>query len=173
MKVKSIDIKTILYTTDLSDTALHAFSYAASLANAYNAKLVILHVMEDYFAIEPSLRGLLQEDQWKAIKEGHVRDARESLSGKSRDNVIVQKALSQFSENARTGQYGKAVASDEVVVLFGDPVDKIIETSKEINCDLIVMGSHGHGLLQDLIGTTTRKVLKKSKIPVMSIPLEK
>ncbi|MGM0403213.1 MAG: universal stress protein [Thermodesulfobacteriota bacterium] len=173
MKIKPIDIKTILYTTDLSDTALHAFSYAASFANAYNAKLIILHVMENYLAIKPSLKALLQEDQWRAIKEEHVRETRETLSGKRRDNVIVREALSQFSENARSGQYGTSVASDEVIVLFGDPVDKIIETSKDKNCDLIVMGSHGHGLLHDIVGTTTRKVMKQSKIPVIAIPLEK
>lgn len=172
MKIKKIDIKTILYTTDLSDTALYAFSYAASLANAYNAKLIILHVMEDYQAIKPSLKALLQEEQWKAIKSDHVRETRETLSGKRRDNVIVRDILSQFSENARAGQYGESAASDEVIVLFGDPVEKIIATSKEKNCDIIVMGSRGRGLLQKIVGTTTSKVLKESKIPVVAIPLE-
>ncbi|MGM0404383.1 MAG: universal stress protein [Thermodesulfobacteriota bacterium] len=173
MQIKKIDIKTILYTTDLSDTALKAFSYAASLAAAYKAKLIILHVMDDYFAIEPSLKGLLQEDQWKAIKEAHVREARETLAGKSRSNLIVRDALAQFSENARAGDYGEPASSDEVVVLFGNPVDKILETAKEKNCDMIVMGSHAHGMLKNLLGTTTRKVIEASAVPVIAIPIDK
>ncbi|MBA2883150.1 nucleotide-binding universal stress UspA family protein [Desulfosalsimonas propionicica] len=172
MKIRNMDIKTILYTTDLSDTALHAFSYAASFADAYNSRLIILHVIEDYPAIEPSLKNLLHEEQWKAIKEKHIRDTRETLSGKSRDNRIVQEVLTRFSENAKAGRYGKTAASDEVMVLFGNPVEKIIETSKEKNCDLIVMGTHGHGLLQNLLGTTTHKVLSESKIPVVAVPID-
>jgi len=173
MEIKKIDVKTILYTTDLSDTALQAFSYAASLAGAYNAKLIILHVMDDYFAIEPSLKGLLQKDQWKAIKDAHVRETRETLVGKSRDNRIVREALAQFSENAREGQYGEPTASDEVLVVFGNPVDKIVETAKEKNCDLIVMGSHAHGMLQNFLGTTTRKVIESSAVPVVAVPIGK
>lgn len=172
MKIRNMDIKTILYTTDLSDTALHAFSCAASFADAYNARLIILHVIEDYPAIEPSLKNLLHEEQWNAIKEKHIRDTRETLSGKSRDNRIVQEALTRFSENAKAGRYGKPAESDEVMVLFGSPVEKIIETSKEKKCDLIVMGTHGHGLLQNLLGTTTHKVLSESKIPVVAVPID-
>ena len=172
MKLKNIDFKNILYTTDLSDTSLHAFSHAASLANKYNARLIILHIMEDYDAIEPQLAGILMEDQWQKIKESHIREARETLSGKSRGNVIVLDALTQFAENAQTGQNEKSFENDEVLVLFGDPVEKIIEISQAYNCDLIVMGSHGHNLLQDIIGTTTRKVLRKSRIPILTIHLD-
>ncbi len=37
----------ILYTTDLSETANFAFSYAASLANHYDAVITILHVLKE------------------------------------------------------------------------------------------------------------------------------
>ena len=42
------NIKMILYATDLSESARHAFGYAASLADRYGAKIVILHVIEDF-----------------------------------------------------------------------------------------------------------------------------
>ena len=171
MNVKNIAVKNILYTTDLSDTALHAFSYAASLANAYKARLIILHVMEDYDVIEPNLAGILMEDQWQKIKESHIREARETLSGKNRGNVIVQEALTRFSENVRADQETPSAPEDEVLVLFGDPVEKILEISKEKSADLIVMGTHGHGLLQDLLGSTARKVIKRSSVPVLTIPI--
>ena len=40
-------IKKILYATDLSENARYAFGYAVSLANQYDAKITILHVLED------------------------------------------------------------------------------------------------------------------------------
>ncbi|MGD8721592.1 MAG: universal stress protein, partial [Desulfobacterales bacterium] len=42
------DIKIILYATDLSENARRAFGYAASLANRYGAKIIVLHVIEDF-----------------------------------------------------------------------------------------------------------------------------
>ena len=41
------EIKKILYTTDLSANARFAFSYAASLANRYDAGITILHILEE------------------------------------------------------------------------------------------------------------------------------
>ena len=42
----SVKIENILYATDLSDSARHAFSYALSLANMYKANLILLHVLQ-------------------------------------------------------------------------------------------------------------------------------
>ena len=39
------EINKILYATDLSENARFAFGFAASLANRYNAKVTILHVL--------------------------------------------------------------------------------------------------------------------------------
>ena len=41
------EIKKILYSTDLSENSKFAFSYAASLANRYDAAITILHVLKD------------------------------------------------------------------------------------------------------------------------------
>ncbi len=48
MKLPNIQIKKILYATDLSETAVHAFSYAVSLANIYGASITILHVLAEF-----------------------------------------------------------------------------------------------------------------------------
>lgn len=174
MKTKKIDIKNILYTTDLSDTALHAFSYAASLANLYGAAITVLHVMGEYEydAVKHELSGLLSPEQWRSIKAHHEQDARASLVGKRRDNVMIRDALVQFTEDTRQPDAG--AQSDEVLVLYGDPVDKVIlETAKQRNADMIVMGMHGHGLIREIVGTTTSKVLRKAKIPVLTVRLDR
>ncbi len=48
MKLPDIQIKKILYATDLSKSAVHTFSYAVSLANMYGAGITILHVLAEF-----------------------------------------------------------------------------------------------------------------------------
>ena len=54
IKLPRVDIKNILYTTDLSANARYAFAYAISLANLYRAKLTILHVSPKMKTWKPS-----------------------------------------------------------------------------------------------------------------------
>jgi nucleotide-binding universal stress UspA family protein len=42
MILPKVDIKRILYATDLSESARHAFAYAVSLANLYGASITLL-----------------------------------------------------------------------------------------------------------------------------------
>jgi nucleotide-binding universal stress UspA family protein len=55
MQLPKIEVKKILYATDLSDSARYAFAYALSLANLYRSKLVMLHVLPE----DPDLDGLV------------------------------------------------------------------------------------------------------------------
>ncbi|MBL9174731.1 MAG: universal stress protein [Verrucomicrobiales bacterium] len=59
----------------------------------------------------------------------------------------------------------------ESVAMSGDVVDTILEVSDEREADLIVMGTRGHhGFLGLLRGTTTERVLRGAKCPVMAVP---
>ncbi|MDX2454296.1 universal stress protein, partial [Desulfosarcina sp.] len=61
---------------------------------------------------------------------------------------------------------------DEFVVIPGNPVDEILKQARELACDAIAMGAHKKGLLRSLyFGGTTKKVLRKTKRPVIIIPL--
>ena len=63
------NIKKILYPTDLSENAKHAFSYAADLAQRYDAMITILYVMEDMnYATEFQVRGMLGGKEWDRVK---------------------------------------------------------------------------------------------------------
>ena len=54
----------------------------------------------------------------------------------------------------------------------GNPVEKIISHSEQEKFDLIVMGTHGHGKLEDaMIGSTARRVVRRSEIPVLVVRL--
>ena len=175
MDMPQISIKRILYATDLSEHALHAFAYAVSLANKYGAEINLMHVLTEVPSLDSKVISYIGSERWEEIKQRHMEDARESLTGKLRRNPAIQEALDRFSKDA-TGATAakKEVKTDKVLVLRGSPVDQIIEQSEKLNCDLIVMGSHGHGNLTDaMLGSTARRVLRRSRQPVLVVRLPK
>jgi nucleotide-binding universal stress UspA family protein len=61
---------------------------------------------------------------------------------------------------------------DEIVVETGQPVEAILRHADEPDCDLVVMGSRGQGLVaQVMIGSTSRRVVRRCKKPVLIIRL--
>ena len=64
---------------------------------------------------------------------------------------------------------GKRGVETETVHRVGLPVDEILARAKK--ADYIVMGSHGHGAVYDLlVGSTTHGVLKQAPCPVVIVP---
>ncbi len=171
MNIPDISIKKILYTTDLSDSALKAFAYAVSLANQYQAAITILHVMMDYSNMESRISRFIGKDNMDRLRENRMKEVWETLSGKRRENVMIKDALALFSDSASNDEAGRGFVTDEVLVVKGNPVDQILAISRERDCDLIVMGTHGHGPIEDMIGSTARKVLRHSLIPVLAVRL--
>ena len=82
MTLPKINIKKILYATDLSENARLAFAYAISLANSYRAGLTILHVIAEQTDLEERIAGYVSDDVWAQIKQRHFDEAREALIGK-------------------------------------------------------------------------------------------
>jgi len=62
--------------------------------------------------------------------------------------------------------------TDEIVVAKGNVVDEILAETQARGIDLIVMGYHGHGKMEEaIVGSTTKRVLQQSKIPVLLVRL--
>ena len=172
MILPRIEIKKILYTTDLSETALHAFAYAVSLANTYKAGITILHVLFENPDVMSKISPYIGEDQWDEIRKRHYKEAREVLIGKKRDNVAIREVLEAFSQQIKATADDQSFETDEIIVERGNPVEQILKVAESRNCDLIVMGSHGHGILEEaLIGSTARRVLRQSTKPVLVVRL--
>jgi nucleotide-binding universal stress UspA family protein len=169
MKLSNIQIKKILYATDLSESAVHAFSYAVSLANMYDAGITILHVLAE-FPGEEFIVNMIDTDTWEEIKNRHYSEARDQLIGKKRDNVAIKEVLEAFSEEAKADAKDQTFVTDEVLIKHGTTAEVIVETAQEQNCDL--MGTHGHGTFADVfVGSTAKWVIKHSPIPVLVIRL--
>ena len=172
MILPTVEIKKILYTSDLSESAFHAFAYAVSLANQYDAGITILNVLIEDPDIESKVAPFIADSEWEEIKKRHYQEAREALIGKKRDNVAIQEVLENFSEKVKIEADSQAFVTDEIIVERGNPVDKILEVADSRNCDLIVMGSHGHSVIEEaLIGSTARRVVRRSTKPVLVIRL--
>lgn len=173
MILPKVTIKKILYATDLSPNARYAFAYAVSLANHYNATITMLHVLDEHPGIEASVISYIGEEQWAEIQRKHENEARQILIGKQKEDQSVMKdILDRFFQDAREEFENQSFVVDEILVKRGLPVDQIIQQAEETNCDLIVMGTRGHGTLTDvMLGSTAQKVLKRCKKNVLAVQI--
>ncbi len=168
-----VKIKKILYATDLSDYARKTFAYAVSLAKHYDASITIIHAVIDNPDVYSSVLGYIDKDKWEEIKKEHFDEAREALIGKKRSGVPVRQVLDQFCQDVKEKFCDQPFQTDEVIVTSGNPVEEILRCSEKCNCDIIVMGSRGHGSFVDaMIGSTSQRVLRRSKIPVLLVRLK-
>lgn len=167
------DIKKILFATDLSARARHAFEYAARLACRQGATIVLLHVMEEATAYTSShLKGFLGEDRWQELKKSQEDQARRILIGKKREGAMIKEAIGEFCRIAKSELGEQNVPTDEIIVSKGSVVDEIMAEAERSGCDLIVMGHYPRGKVGEaVVGSTTRKVLRYSRIPILLVPL--
>ena len=173
MDLPEVNVKKILYATDLSENARFAFAYAVSLAGLYKASITFIHVLPEVpDLLDKSVVGYISEERWEEIKSQNVEEAREAIIGKRRDHLAIRDALHQFSEDVRQSGNSDGFVTDDIIVVRGNPVEEILKYSEESNCDLIVMGTHGQGTLADaMMGSTARRVLRRSEKPVLVVRL--
>jgi nucleotide-binding universal stress UspA family protein len=166
------NVKTILFATNLTRSSVPAFEAAVAFALAFQAKIVLLHVLEkipDYIA--GRLAGMLGEDQWRQMMDAYQAEVRQKLIGKRSSSKLVRKALEHFCTQAGIGSAASAFQSREIVVAdSGDVAERIIETAIAQECDLIILGAHEGLFTKQAIGPTVKSVLIKSTIPVMVVP---
>lgn len=157
------EVKKILYATDLSESSRMTLSWAMALADKLKAKLIMLNVIEDVSS-SPSVQVYFSEQEWNQLKKRVNNEAVD----------IMKERLKEFCEEAKAAIPQCKYGADEIIVRRGNPVEKILLVAEEQQCDIIVMGSLGAGGLTDAImGSTARRVLRRSKIPVFVIPVKR
>jgi nucleotide-binding universal stress UspA family protein len=156
-------IKRILYATDLSENARYAFSYAADLAQKYSAQITIISVLETLGSnSETRLKDMLGTERWEQLKSEHAEGSVEKIKG--RVSGFCQEMDGQIDSCSKR--------VDDIRVPQGVPHVEILKTAKNIEADIIILGTHGHNILQDsLLGSTARRIVKDSQIPVLVIRL--
>jgi nucleotide-binding universal stress UspA family protein len=173
MSLQLPQIKKILFTTDLSSQTKHAFNYAAGLAHQYGATLTILYVMEDIPVPQSAnLQAFIGRDRWNELQQSHEQQIQQVLIGKKREGALIREALGDMITAAQKELPEQRVRSDEIVVTQGDPVDCISQEAEARQVDLIIMGYHTRGRIAEaFIGSVSRSVLRRSRVPVLLVPL--
>lgn len=158
-------IKNILYATDLSKNSAFAFRYAMALADSLDAKITILYILPMVdSAMEVPIITQMGEDQYIRLREEQSKETIEK----------IKERLREFTnrEAKNTKKHEERVSS--ILVHEGDTVDEILKTGKKLKSDLIIMGAHGKGILSHtFLGSVPDKVLRRSRIPVIVVPIPK
>jgi nucleotide-binding universal stress UspA family protein len=144
-----IDLKKILFPTDLSDAAGEAQKYACALAEKFGAELHILSVIQDMALVspDPNMPWLVPASNLQEVKDS------------------VEAALLKIPDPQWSA--GKTI---ERVIRIGVPFLEIIRYAKDEDVDLIVVGTHGRsGLSHVLLGSVAEKVVRKSPCPVLTV----
>jgi len=142
---------TILAAIDFSDSSDNAFQMALSMAKSFSARLLVLHVIN-----EPvDLRGFyVPHISFEKLEEEIEEGAQKMMESFCRQNIHDFKDF-------------------ECLIIAGLPYEQIIAQAEEKSADLIVIGTHGRaGLDHVLFGSTAEKVVRKSKVPVLTVRLE-
>lgn len=143
-------IKNILLPTDFSDNASNALRYGIELAKKFNAKLFILNV---YHIPLHNPDGAIFSDE-ELTKE--TINAKKEEFKKLKNNFL-----------------GLTMINYDTILEHGLAVDVILDKSKELNIDLIIMGTRGaSGIAKVLLGSNTATVVSKAECPVLAIPKE-
>jgi nucleotide-binding universal stress UspA family protein len=156
-------IKSILYATDLSENARYAYRYAASLAQHYEARITILHVIENLTAeAYLQIHGYVGEQRWKELEADKQADFVSRIQGR----------LSNFCDEISSDMDACTFQVEKILVKEGIAAEEILHQAELNDADAIVMGTRGYGMFRDaLMGGTARRVVRRSKIPVMVIRL--
>lgn len=149
----------ILYATDIGPGAPYVVRYALSLAHQYQGQIHVIHAMEPLSPFGQSLVELhISHNQSEAMHQAARDKARARLN--ERIDRLIEGETASIPE-------GRALIAS-VEVIEGFPAPTILAQAKKLAVDVIVMGTHRHTALGEaLLGSTARKVLHGSAIPVL------
>ena len=141
----SIKTSKILIPIDFSNQSMYALNQACSLAQTKNSKVYILSVIEE----QNKISSLFLDDQTDILQN----------KVKSKLNQICEEIQSKYKIDI------------EVMVSKGKVYNQIIDVSKMISTDLIVMGTTGSPKegFKRFIGSNAERVVRLAQCPVITI----
>lgn len=133
----------ILVALDSSDSAQLVLDAASKLAELTDGKLILFRAV----GVPPDLPHEIFEVTDARLEEVLLRNARADLE-------------------LRASRAGRV---DKIHAVFGTAWDAICREAKELDADLIVIGSHGHSRLARMLGTTAAKVVNNADRNVLVV----
>ena len=144
-----IALKNVLVATDFSESSGNALAYGRDLARAYGAKLHVLHIAENLMATSVA--------EYYPAGFPEMQLEVEAAARTRLDALVTAEDRAQL----------KAVA---VVRTSAAPAAAIVEYAKEAPIDLIVIGTHGRGMVSRLLmGSVAERVVRLGPCPVLTV----
>jgi universal stress protein A len=146
-------IQRILVPVDYSSCSRAALSFAAELAEKFQASLDVVHVWD-----RPS------------YVTNVVMSSKEPVSGATMIRLIqenAQRDLDEFLQSTALPSGAKPTGR----LLDGDPASTLIHEIKQGQHDLLVVGTHGRtGLTHLLMGSVAERLVRLAPVPVVTVP---
>lgn len=148
-KAAELSFKSILVATDGSKYSMAAASEAIRLARRNGSYLTVISVVPSELATPADIVSTVHKHEFMAEKE--MRQA---------ENIV--KAVKESAQ--------KEGVSVKAFVVSGKPALAIVETAKDRNADLIVVGNHARtGIKKLLMGSVAERVIVLSSCPVLVV----
>jgi len=154
-------MKKILIALDYDPTAQKVVEEGFSLAQTMGAEVILLHVISDpmyYTSLEYS--PIMGFADYKGISPFQLENVEGLIS-----------AAQHFLDKTKHHLNDESI---QTVVKEGDIAESILKTAKDLNVDIIVMGTHSRKWLENLVvGSVAKEVLNHSQKPLFIIPTKK
>lgn len=142
----------ILAAIDFFDSTEMIVRVTSKLAKSMNAKVRLVHIAEP----EPDFVGF----------DTGPDEVRDQIAAEYQQE---HKALQELSDRLR-----KEGIDASALVIRGAIVESVLEQAEMHDIDLIIVGSHGHGAVYDiLVGSISEGIIRKSPCPVTVVPVNK
>lgn len=144
-------MKNILVTIDFDKNEQLLIEKAFQLATPFNSKIWLMHIAVP----DPDFVGYEVGPQY--IRDGRAEELR-------KEHKLLQEYTIKLKKNG---------AQAEGILVQGATIEMVIEEAKKLNIDLIIAGHHEHNFLyKAFVGSVSSEIVKKSKIPVLLVPLD-
>ena len=140
-----VAFKNILFATDFSEVSQHALLHALAMAKRYDSKLTVLHVAPPETQTPIPMEPVPLELDWQKKKAAI--------------------SLARLEDFEPLHMY-----PHETVLKQGNPWLEMVGTIEDKGIDLIVLGTHGRGVIGTLVlGSVAEQVLRHATCPVLTI----
>lgn len=156
----------ILVAVDLSETTENMLREVKKVASKLSSKIWLLHVV----APLPEFTGHINPGpDFGGLEPCYVDFGPDQK--KPQDQIPCKFKKENKALQHEAGQLQRSGIETVPLLIQGSVVEVILRESRKLGIEMIIVGSHGHGAVYNLvIGSTSENILKRSHCPVLVIP---
>lgn len=143
-----IKISNILVATDFGEASIAALAYGRELARTFGGRLRVLHVVETPV--------MMAGPDGAGVDLARLARDFEAQAQRALDDLVTAEDRREFAATT--------------VIRQGSPAQEIVRQARETDVDIVVMGTHGRGVMGHLLmGNVAEKVVRLAPCPVLTV----